>query len=65
MMKSQSNGDDGHVYELKKMRMSQDKDGHLVVMRVHPNDAKSELVEAPCGEVFEARMKSLGYDKVT
>jgi hypothetical protein len=63
--KSQSGSDEGHVYELKKIRMSQDKDGHLVVLRVHPNDAKTPLVEEPCGTVFEGPLRNLNYVDIT
>ena len=57
--------DNGHVYELKKVRMSQDKDGLAIVVRLHPEDTDSDLARAPVGAVFEGPLKYLNYVEVT
>ena len=56
--------DDEHVYELKKARMSQSKDGYHILFLVHPEDADSDAVRAPVGSVFKARMKFLNYVEI-
>ncbi len=57
--------DSEHVYEFKKMKMSQDKDGYLVVLRLHHADHDSEVVRQPVGAVFSGTLKFENYVEVT
>jgi hypothetical protein len=57
--------DSEHVYELKKMKMSQDKDGYLVVFRLHHTDHDTDVVRKPVGAVFSGTMKFENYVEVT
>ena len=61
-MKSAS---DPHEYELKKMRMSQDKDGYLVVLQTASRRYQSDLVRCPVGAVFSGTLQFENYVKVT
>lgn len=60
----QSHGNE-HIYEFKKMKMSQDKDGYLVVLRLHHADHDSEVVRQPVGAVFSGTLKFENYVEVT
>lgn len=54
-----------HVYEMKKAKMSQDKDGYLVVFRLHHADHDSDVVRQPVGAVFSGTLKFENYVEVT
>ena len=57
-------GDRGHVYELKKMRMSMDKDGITVLLRLHHADNDSDLARQPVGAVFTGPLKFENYVEI-
>ena len=61
-MRSQTS-DSEHVYELKKVKMSQDKDGYLVVFRLHHTDQDSDLSVSPLGRCSPARSSSKTMSK--
>jgi hypothetical protein len=65
MTKSQSNGNEDHVYELKKIKLSQDKDGYTVTLRLHHTDQGTDLVRQPVGAVFSGTLKFENYVEVT
>jgi hypothetical protein len=62
-MKSPS--DKGHVYELKKIKLSQDKDGYTVTFRLHHTDQVTDLVRQPVGAVFSGTLWFEDYVEVT
>ena len=66
-MPSQSgrDNDEGHVYELKKIKLSQDKDGYTVTLRLHHTDQGTDLVRQPVGAVFSGTLKFENYVDIT
>lgn len=64
MMKSPIS-DNEHVYELKKMKLSQDKDGYTVTLRLHHTDHDTDLVSRPVGAVFSGTLRFENYVEVT
>jgi hypothetical protein len=56
---------DPHEYEFKKMKMTQDKDGYLVVFRLHHADHDTEVVRQPVGAVFSGTLRFENYVEVT
>jgi hypothetical protein len=56
---------DEHVYELKKVKLSQDKDGYTVTLRLHHTDQDTDLIKQPVGAVFSGTLKFENYVEVT
>ncbi len=57
--------DSEHVYELKKVKLSQDKDGYTVTLRLHHTDQDTDLIKQPVGAVFSGTLKFENYVEVT
>lgn len=57
--------EEGHVYELKKIKLSQDKDGYTVTLRLHHTDQGTDLVRQPVGAVFSGTLRFENYVDIT
>lgn len=57
--------DNEHVYELKKVKLSQDKDGYTVTLRLHHTDQDTDLIKQPVGAVFSGTLRFENYVEVT